>query len=54
MPAQMTLARLLALILIAVPAATRADLIMVSNEKDNTISVLDGDSLQVIKTVPTG
>ena len=54
MPAQIALARLLLLGLLIIPVAARADLIMVSNEKDNTISVLDADTLALVKTVPTG
>jgi len=42
----------LAAVIPAVPAA--AETIFVSNEKDNTISILDGATLEVIKTVPVG
>ena len=31
-----------------------ADTIYVSNEKDNTITVVDGDSLTAVKTIPVG
>ena len=30
-----------------------ADTIFVSNEKDNTVTVIDGKTLEVIKTIPT-
>src|SRR5262245_55477902 len=33
-------------------ASCRADTIFVSNEKDNTITVVDGKTLQVVKTIP--
>ena len=41
-----------ALLLAATPAW--ASRILVSNEKDNTITVLDGDTLQITGTVPVG
>ena len=31
-----------------------ADTIYVSNEKDNTITVVDGDTLAPVKTIPVG
>ena len=31
-----------------------ADTIYVSNEKDNTITVVDGASLEPVKTIPVG
>ncbi len=34
--------------------AALADRIFVSNEKDNSIAVLDGKTLQIVKTVPVG
>ena len=34
--------------------ASLSETIYVSNEKDNTITVIDGDALQVTKTVPVG
>ena len=37
----------------AIPAAV-ADTIYVSNEKDNTITVVDGASLEPVKTIPVG
>ena len=43
---------LAALAVAAQPAV--ADTILVSNEKGNSITVLDGASLKVIKTVPVG
>ena len=51
-----TLCRLLPLALLAALAsgAARASTVLVSNEKDNTITVLDGATLKVIKTVPVG
>ena len=30
-----------------------ADTIFVSNEKDNTVTVIDGKTLEVLKTIPT-
>ena len=36
----------------AAPAG--AETVLVSNEKDNTITVLDGGSLRVLRTVPVG
>ena len=42
----------LAAFLFAAPAC--AERILVSNEKDNTITVLDGQSLEPIATVPVG
>ena len=41
-------------LIIAVASTAPAETIYVSNEKDNSISVIDGDSLQVIATVPVG
>ncbi|HVR68841.1 MAG TPA: hypothetical protein VMT98_19500, partial [Verrucomicrobiae bacterium] len=38
--------------ILAVPVA--AETIFVSNEKDNSISILDGATLEVVKTVPVG
>ena len=38
--------------LAAVPA--KAETVLVSNEKDNTITVLDGATLRVVRTVPVG
>ena len=43
---------LILLLLLASPA--RAYMAYASNEKDNTISVIDLDKMQVVKTVPTG
>ena len=42
----------LAAMLFASPAL--ADRIFVSNEKDNTVTVLDGDSYKILATVKTG
>ena len=39
---------------LAPAASALADTILVSNEKGNSITVLDGASLKVIKTVPVG
>ena len=40
--------------LLCLPAsAVFAEKIFVSNEKDNTVTVIDGKTLQVIKTIPT-
>src|SRR5262249_18049439 len=48
-------ARLLlaSLMLSAAPSAF-ADKIFVSNEKDNTVTVIDSETLKVVKTIPTG
>ena len=35
-----------------VPAA--ADTIFVTNEKDNTVTVLDSETMKVVKTIPVG
>src|SRR6516165_8480774 len=43
----------LAAFLFAAPPAT-ADTIYVSNEKDNTITVVDGANLTPVKTIPVG
>ena len=43
---------LMAVLLLTAPA--RAERVLVSNEKDNTITVLDGQSLAVVATVPVG
>ena len=40
-------------LLCAIPIAA-ADTIYVSNEKDNTITVVDGSSLAPVKTIPVG
>ena len=45
-----TAASAAALLLLAGPCF--AETIFVSNEKDNTITVIDGKTLQVIKTIP--
>ena len=42
----------LAASLLAAPAA--ADEIWVSNEKDDTISVIDVETLEVVRTIPVG
>ena len=42
----------LALLLIAAPLA-HAETIFVSNEKDNTITVIDGGTMETIKTIET-
>ncbi|MEM7192123.1 MAG: cytochrome D1 domain-containing protein, partial [Pseudomonadota bacterium] len=41
-----------AFVLAAGPAA-HAETIFVSNEKDNTITVIDGDSMETVKTIET-
>lgn len=46
------IAALAAAILATAPA--QAEKIFVSNEKDNTLSVIDGDSLEVIDTIEVG
>src|SRR4249919_1146072 len=43
----------LAFLHIAISTAA-ADTIYVSNEKDNTITVIDGASLEPVKTIPVG
>ncbi|QJQ96871.1 MULTISPECIES: PQQ-dependent catabolism-associated beta-propeller protein [Halomonadaceae] len=40
--------------LLAMPLAAHAERIFVSNEKDNTISVIDGQSLEVVETISVG
>lgn len=42
------------LLLAALSAPSMAYSIIVSNEKDNTISIIDGDSLEVVETVEVG
>jgi YVTN family beta-propeller protein len=37
-----------------IATTSHADTIFVSNEKDNTVTVLDSETMQVIKTIPTG
>lgn len=44
----------LALVLVAATAGAGAETIIVSNERDNTLSVIDGKSLAVTQTVPVG
>jgi len=47
----------LALLLAAVSfraAAARADTVFVSNEQDDTVSVIDGESLKLVGTIPVG
>ena len=48
--------RLLAMLVLPLslcgPAA--ADTIFITNEKDNTVTVLDSETLKTIKTIPTG
>ncbi len=43
-----------ALLSLAATDAVRADTVYVSNEKSNTISVVDGDKLQVVATIKVG
>lgn len=51
----MRLASVLGLILLLFAASpARADMAYASNEKDNTISVIDLSQMKVVKTVPTG
>ena len=40
--------------LIAVPVAAQAERVFVSNEKDNTVSVIDSEALEVIETIEVG
>lgn len=49
-----TLAGLTLLSMLFLSAPLRAYTIYVSNEKDNTISVIDGDSLEVVDTIEVG
>ncbi|MFX7705201.1 beta-propeller fold lactonase family protein, partial [Acinetobacter baumannii] len=46
------LALLAFLLCLAAPA--RSEEIFVSNERDNTVSVIDSDSLEVVRTFPVG
>ncbi len=48
-----TRAMMASLMLSTAPAAF-ADKIFVSNERDNTVTVIDSDTLKVIKSIPTG
>ncbi|MCH4564855.1 MULTISPECIES: PQQ-dependent catabolism-associated beta-propeller protein [Halomonas] len=41
-------------ILLMLPLAAQAERIFVSNEKDNTVSVIDGDTLEVVETIGVG
>ena len=43
----------LATLLLGAARPALADTIFISNEKDNTVTVVDGKSLEVIKTIPT-
>ncbi|MGC3873645.1 PQQ-dependent catabolism-associated beta-propeller protein [Halomonas sp. GXIMD04776] len=45
---------LVLVVLVLLPMSAQAERIFVSNEKDNTVSVIDGDTLEVIDTVPVG
>ncbi len=38
----------------AMTGGARAERILVSNEKDNTVTVLDSDTLKIVKTIPVG
>ena len=42
------------LCLLAAAPSAKAELVLVSNEKDNTVTVLDGATLRVVRTVPVG
>jgi YVTN family beta-propeller protein len=52
MKLSLTTASISAILAAAHPAA--AETIFVSNEKDNSVTILDGATLEVIKTVPVG
>ena len=43
-----------AAVLLSFASPSFAATIFVSNEKDNTITVIDGKTLQTIKTIPVG
>lgn len=40
--------------LLLMPVAAQAERVFVSNEKDNTVSVIDSESLEVVKTIDVG
>ena len=44
----------LAIAVLAVSIPARAEEIFVTNERDNTLSVIDGDSFEVVRTIPVG
>ena len=46
--------RIVAVACLLLSPAARAEHLLVSNEKDNTITVIDGATLEVVKTVPVG
>jgi YVTN family beta-propeller protein len=52
----MKLARIALVAVIATlgAGASLAETVYVSNEKDNTITVIDGNALQPVKTIPVG
>lgn len=56
MQASLTMAAIVAGILLLAGAAapSRGDTVYVSNEQDNTISVIDGTALKVVATLPVG
>lgn len=45
---------LLGAALVLLPTLAQAERIFVSNEKDNTVSVIDGESLEVVETIKVG
>src|ERR1700751_2845195 len=45
---------LVAVGILGASGAARAETIYVTNEKGNTVSVIDGQSLEVVKTIPVG
>ncbi len=51
--AKMDALALMALCCLVPPMQANATTVFVSNEKDNTVTVVDGDSLEVIKTIKT-
>lgn len=53
-PLRMSALALLAALLLSSGTAAHAEKILVSNEKDNTVTVLDSDSLALLKTVKVG
>jgi YVTN family beta-propeller protein len=41
-------------ILLFLACQTDAEELFVSNERDNTVTVLDGESLKILRTIPVG
>ena len=51
---RLTQAALFAGLLALVPAPVLAATIFISNEWDNTVTVIDSDSLEIVKTIKIG